>query len=288
MDGILLVDKDKGDSSFDIVRRVRKILGCRKVGHAGTLDPFATGLLIILINQGTKLFHFIMSEKKLYRATIYLGAETDTFDCTGKITAVRDIPYMDEEYIKRKLKCFVGLIEQIPPVFSAIKQNGVRAYKLARKGVNVELKKRSVHIYDIKLISWSSPELSIYVKCSPGTYIRALAVDIAKSLGTCGHLKELRRISCGSFHVNDAISINSEITRELLEKKIISLVDALPEFNTIPVDDYMARKLRSGFQPRLWGKSLEKGYVKFVKENERVAIARVNGNSSIRVERVFN
>ncbi len=290
MDGILLVDKKEGDSSFDTVRRVRKISGYRKVGHAGTLDPFATGLLIILINQGTKLFNFLMSKEKLYRATIYLGVETDTFDCTGKITGVKDLPDLDEEYINRRLKDFVGLIEQTPPVFSAIKHGGVRSYKLARRGVDVKLKKRSVYVHDIKLIFWDPPELVIDVKCSAGTYIRSLAVDIARSLETCGHLKELRRISCGSFHVNDAIPVTSEVTKESLEKRLIPLADALPDLETISVDDRMASRLRNGFQPRIKEKGLAGAYIKFVKEDsqELVAIAQVNENGGIRLERVFN
>ena len=286
MDGILLVDKKSGDSSFKVVKRVRRILGAKRVGHAGTLDPFATGLLIILINQGTKLFHFIMSQEKLYRATIHLGVETDTFDCTGKIVAVKDVPSMNKGYIEEKIKDFVGPIEQVPPAFSAIKHDGVRSYKLARKGIKVRLKKRLVYIYDVKLVLWDSPELKLDIKCSPGTYIRSLAVDITRSLGTCGHLKELRRIQCGSFHVSDAISITPEVSKEFLEKRMISLVHALPDFKTISVDDSMAWRLRNGLQPRFRG--LEKGYIKFVKEDELVAVASVKENGSIKLERVFN
>ena len=280
------MDKEKGDSSFHTVRRVRKILGVKKAGHAGTLDPFATGLLIILINQGTKLFPFIMSEEKMYRATICFGKETDSFDLTGNITAVRDVPPMDKEHIEERLKDFIGPIEQTPPVFSAVRQGGIRSYKLARKGINVELKKRSVYIYDIRIVSWNSPELILDIRCSPGTYIRSLAVDVARALGTLGYLKELRRISCGPFHVDDAISIGTEVNREFLEKRIISLVDALPNYKSIVVDDSMAWRLRNGFQPRL--KGLDPGYVKFVKGDELVAIARVEEDGGIKLERVFN
>lgn len=288
MDGILLVDKKSGDLSFDIVKKVRRILRTKKVGHAGTLDSFATGLLIILINQGTKLFPFIMSKEKRYLATIFLGIETDTFDCTGEIVSKKDVPCVDEEYIKRKLNDFIGLLEQTPPVFSAIKQNGVRAYRLARKGIDIKLKKRAVHIYDIRLISWSYPELSIEVRCSPGTYIRSLAVDISRSLGTCGHLKKLRRLSCGPFQVDQAISITAGVTKEFLKKRIISLVDALPDFRTISVDASTAWKLRNGLQPMINDSRIKEGYVKFVKEKELVAIGSVNANGGIRLERVFN
>jgi len=282
------VDKKSNETSFDVIRKIKKILRPKKIGHAGTLDFFATGLLIILINQGTKLFNFIMSENKLYIATIFFGIETNTFDCTGEVIMKRDVPDMDEDYIKEKLKNFIGIIEQKPPAFSALKYKGVRAYKLARRGIQVELKKRYVNIYDIKLISWIPPELTIEIKCSSGTYIRSLAVDIAKAFGTCGHLKALRRISCGSFHVSDAISLENKISKDLLEKRIISLTDALPQFKTIYVDDSMAWKIRNGVQPKLKYVDMKKGYIKFVRDNKLIAIAKVEETGRVMLERVFH
>ncbi len=287
MDGILLIDKKKGFSSFNTVQQIKRILKPNKIGHAGTLDPFATGLLIVLINQGTKLFNFIMSANKLYRATIYLGIETDTFDCTGKVIAEKEVPNLDENLIKKILNRFIGIIEQTPPLFSAIKYKGTRAYKLARKGVNFELKKRSVYIHNTELIHWNFPELTVDITCSPGTYIRSLAVDIGKAFNTCAHLKELRRISCGNFHVKDAIVIEDKITEDFLQKKIISLPDALPEFKTVYVDDAMAWRLRSGMQPQLMDKIFGQEYIKFVKDDELVAIAKIGKKGRVKLERVF-
>ena len=288
MDGILLVDKKKGDTSTETLNKVKSLLRPKKIGHAGTLDPFATGLLILLINQGTKLFNLIMSKEKVYHAVILLGKETDTLDCTGKIIKEKYVPDLCKDEIGIKLNRFLGTIEQEPPAFSAIKKGGVRAYSLARKGIKVELKKRKVHIYEINIISWNKPELKIEVKCSPGTYIRALARDIAIALGTVGHLKDLRRISCGPFHVKDAIKIDDNLNKELLEQRIIPLVEALSDLETIYVDESMAWRLRNGVQPRLKRKDLKKGYVKFVKEDELVAIAQVNEKGNIKLERIFN
>lgn len=283
----MLVDKIKGYTSTATLNKIKKILKPKKIGHAGTLDPFATGLLIVLINQGTKLFNIIMSKEKLYSATIFLGAETDTLDSTGKVIKEEKVPDMTEDEIKERLNDFIGLIEQEPPAFSAIKKNGVRAYKLARKGIKVELKKRKIHIYEIRLISWIPPELTIEIKCSPGTYIRALARDIANSFGTVGYLKELRRISCGSFHVKDAVRIDDSISKEQLEKRIIPLIDALPDLETVYVDEYMAWRIRNGVQPRLRYMSFSERYIKFVKGDELVAIAKVHNSGDVKLERVF-
>jgi len=288
MDGILLIDKRKGETSTGTMNRIKRILRPKKIGHAGALDPFATGLLIILINQGTKLFKLIMSKDKVYHATILLGVETDTLDPDGNVVKEMEVPDLTEDEIKEKLKEFVGTIEQIPPSFSAIKRKGVRAYRLARKGIKLELEKRKVHIYEIKLISWKSPRIKIEVKCSAGTYIRSLARDIAYSLGTCGHLEYLRRISCGSFHVRDAIIIEENLEKKDLEKKIIPLVDALSDLPTIYVDERMAWRLRNGVQPKIRNKEIKGGYIKFVKEKELVAIAYMDQEGRVRLERVFN
>ncbi len=288
MDGILLVDKKKGETSTGTMNKIKKILRPKKIGHAGALDPFATGLLIILINQGTKLFNLIMSKEKVYHATILLGVETDTLDPEGNVVKEMGVPDLSEEEIKKKLKEFVGIIDQVPPSFSAVKKKGVRAYRLARKGIKVELEKRKVHIYEINLISWKSPRIKIEVKCSAGTYIRSLARDIAYSLGTCGYLEELRRISCGPFHVRDAIIVNKNVKKEDLENRIIPLVDALSDLPAIYVDERMAWRLRNGVQPKIRDKNIKEGYIKFVKENELVAIAYIDPDGKVKLERVFN
>ena len=205
-DGIILIDKNEGESSFDVVRRLRAKVKVKKVGHAGTLDPFATGLLIILLGQGTKLSPFLMSGQKRYRATMRLGVETDTLDPTGRVIRTTHVPAFEPEQIKTNALKFVGEIEQVPPIFSAVSYKGNRAYKLARKGIKVELEKRRVRIHSVEIISIDLPEITMEISCSGGTYIRSLASDIGNKLGTGAHLSALRRLSSGPFEVKDALN----------------------------------------------------------------------------------
>ena len=179
IDGILLVNKIKGETSHDVVKKVKAAFGLKncKVGHAGTLDPFATGLLIILLGQGTKLSRFIMSEDKVYRGTMRLGVETDTLDCTGSVVHKVTVSELGIEQIREKARQFVGEIEQLPPVYSAVKYKGTRAYKLARRGEEMSLKKRNVTVYSLRILSVDLPDVTMEVRCSSGTYIRSLAAD---------------------------------------------------------------------------------------------------------------
>ncbi len=250
-DGILLIDKEEGSTSHDIVKGIRRILGHRKVGHAGTLDPFATGLLIILIGQGTKLSPYLMAGKKRYLATVRLGTETDTLDPTGRIINEVPVPDLSESEAEKILTGFEGVIEQVPPAFSAININGQRAYKLARKGFDVKLDKRRITIYSIGLVDFDLPDVTIDVECSPGTYIRSLASDIGRQMGSGAHLKKLRRVSSGSFKIKDAFAwkdLNSS-SGEGFKKEIIPLKEALPDMPGIEVDDGMADRIKKGHRP---------------------------------------
>lgn len=250
-DGILLIDKEEGITSYDVVKRFKRIPGFKKVGHAGTLDPFATGLLIILIGQGTKLSSYLMAGKKRYLAGIKLGVETDTLDPTGKIIKEAPFPNLNEAIIKEVLKGFEGEIEQIPPAYSAVNIDGQRAYKLARKGIDVKLKKRNVSIYSIRLVDFNSPEVNIEVTCSSGTYIRTLASDIGKRLGSVAHLKNLRRVSNGPFNIKDALDLEAfKITScEGIKRRIIPLREALPDMIEVVVDDEVAARIKNGHRP---------------------------------------
>lgn len=250
-DGILLIDKEQGITSYDVVKGIKRIPGLNKVGHAGTLDPFATGLLIILIGQGTKLSPYLMAGKKRYLAAIRLGTETDTLDPTGKIISEFPVPALDEAIIKETLNGFAGVIEQVPPAFSAVNINGQRAYKLARKGFDVKLKKRKVAIYSIGLVDFHSPVINIDVTCSSGTYIRTLASDIGRRLGSAAYLKTLRRISSGSFNINDAFNWKDfKISSyEDIKKQIIPLRAALPDMLEITVDKGTAARVKKGYRP---------------------------------------
>ena len=304
-DGIVLVDKGAGETSSRAVQRIRRIMKIKKVGHAGTLDPFATGLLIILLGQGTKLSSYLMSGEKAYRATIRLGVETDTLDLTGRVLKTMPVPEIYSGTIEEKAKAFLGEIDQMPPAFSALKYKGRRAYDWARRGLSIDLKKRKVKILSLKITAVRLPEISMEVVCSKGTYIRSLAADCGKSLGPGGHLKTLRRLSIGPFKVDDAISsdnLDPHRGKEVIGDNIIPLGDALPQLKGMQVDDHMAQRIRNGFQlgwedlvrffetpnPYLNGNPL-----KVLKGNELVAIVKAphfEGGDSGRVKlmRVFN
>jgi len=305
-DGILLIDKDVGETSYEVVKKVKSALGglkVRKVGHAGTLDPFATGLLIILLGQGTKLSPFTMSESKVYQATMRLGVETDTLDPTGRVICTSAVPDLSPDYIQEKARGFVGEIEQTPPIYSALKYQGTRAYKLARRGQGVELKKRKVTIHSLRIVSIGLPDVTMEVKCSSGTYIRSLAADLGSELGPGGHLKSLRRIASGSFEARNALSskeISTERNHCVLRERVIPLRAALSSMREIEVEPSVAEKVRHGYQPALEGldKSLslagcEDRYIKLVRDDELVAIVKVNKNGgggydNLEIERVFS
>jgi len=211
MDGFLIIDKSAGPTSHDIVNRVRKITGIRKVGHAGTLDPFAEGILIILIGKATKLQSKFMEMDKTYVGTLKLGEISDTYDSTGKIKKSQpkaDPPRAEKPKIQKTLKSFIGEIEQVPPIYSAIKIKGETAYKLARRGIKPKLKPRKIKIYSIKIMNYKWPHLKIEVKCSKGTYIRSLAYDIGKKLGCGAYLEKLVRTKVGRFSIEESVRPN--------------------------------------------------------------------------------
>lgn len=207
---MLLINKPKGITSHDVIDEVRRITGERRVGHAGTLDPNATGLLIVAVGREDtkKLGNLTKNTNKTYEAEIFLGEERDTDDSEGKVTQMsKDITPPGKEVIKRVLKGFIGEIDQMPPDYSAIKLKGKKAYELARQGQSPKLNTRKVTIHSIKLVSYKYPMLKIVCDVSSGTYIRSLARDIGKKLGTYGYLKELRRIKVGEFSVEKAQSL---------------------------------------------------------------------------------
>jgi tRNA pseudouridine55 synthase len=285
-DGIILVDKNEGETSFDVVRKAKRAFKKKKVGHAGTLDPFATGLLIILLGQGTKLSDYLMSGEKKYVATMTLGIGTDTLDRTGRTVRTMAVPDIDQEEIRRAVQEFTGDIEQRPPAYSAININGRRAYELARKGIAVDLKKRIVTIRSIDIISVNLPDITFEVTCSGGTYIRSLAADIAERIGSAGHLKSLRRLSSGGFDVRHAM--DSKMIGDIVEGcnltgRIISLKDALPDMRECSIDHVMSKKIANGIRPGLDElKSRDpslahyKGFIKMTEGSSLVAVMEVD------------
>jgi len=294
-DGIIIVDKESGPSSFRIVKKIKNLIKVKKAGHAGTLDPFATGILVVLLNQGTKLSHFFMSQDKVYKASLRLGIETDTQDLTGRIINNKDIGSLTYKTIKHKSLQLIGTIKQVPPSYSAIHHNGKRAYELARSGIAIDLQPRDVRVDYINILSVDLPTVWFEVGCSSGTYIRTLAADLGRSLGIGAHLTSLRRIKSGPFHVDDAltlIQIAQQLSNNTIDEVIIPLRNALKGMMEVEIPDKLARKIRKGYQPN-WGElSLENilsfnsnDYLKAVTGEELVAILKEdkNGYNIIRV-----
>lgn len=205
---VVLIDKEKGKSSFNIVYRVRKTVNVKKVGHAGTLDPAATGLLVVCIGKMTKEIYKYQDLDKIYSGTIELGKKTPSMDAETEFTEQNDYSFVSNEMIEEARKTFLGEIKQIPPMYSALKQNGKRLYKLARKGVEVERKPREVTIYDFEITRVELPEIDFRIKCSKGTYVRVIANDFGEKLNCGGYLKYLRREAIGEFNVNDALTVD--------------------------------------------------------------------------------
>jgi tRNA pseudouridine55 synthase len=208
IDGVVLVNKPIGITSFAAVKKVSKQLQAKKVGHCGTLDPFASGLLIVTINNATKIARFIESQNKEYIATLVLGVKTDSGDNTGKVIKRLKPPKFEVLQLNDVIKSFIGKQTQIPPMHSAIKVNGQKLYELARKGKTIDREPRPIEIYDIKLIKYRGNTLTFKVNCTKGTYIRTLAEDLAKRLGCVGHLKNLERTAIGDFLLTDAKNID--------------------------------------------------------------------------------
>jgi tRNA pseudouridine55 synthase len=211
MDGMILVDKTKGCTSHDVIASLRRVLKTRKLGHTGTLDPDATGLLIVLSGKATKLSRFIMSDGKTYRTMIRLGIETDSFDASGKIVSTAQVSGISRAEVEEVLESFTGEIRQTVPVVSAVKVKGKPLYKYARQGIDVDPPEKTVVIHKIELLSMDTgdePTLDIIVECGSGTYIRSLASDIGRALGCGAHVADLRRLSSGPYSVDTAHTVD--------------------------------------------------------------------------------
>lgn len=290
-DGILVIDKPEGVTSHDVVDSVRKVVGTRKVGHAGTLDPFATGVLIVGINQGTKLLPFLQIDEKEYEGTVRLGVETDTLDRDGRVLRETQCPSIMYEEMEKILASFVGRQSQLPPIYSAIKKEGVPLYKLARKGVEVEVLPREIEVYGITLRTLDIPDVSFTVRCSSGTYVRSLARDIGIKVGCGGHLKSLRRTRSGRFGADMAIPLSrlKEIGSNWVERAI-GLRDALSLPEAI-VDRSKAEMIRMGkelYLQDICSGAVNSGRFMLTCNKELVAVAEVGVGGKLSLIRVFN
>ena len=247
--GVLIIDKPEGLSSAQVVARIKKGIHARKVGHAGTLDPFATGVLVCLVNQATRLAQFLLSAGKSYDAVLHLGAETDTQDRTGQVIRERVVPDIREEDIRQAFNRFIGDFEQMPPVYSALKHKGVALYKLARRGQSIQKSARRVHIEAIRIHEIQLPRIRFSVSCSAGTYIRTLCADIGKLLGCGGHLSELRRTMSSGFGIEEAVSLDRLIQVAGDPQWRLPLIppgEALREMPALKADRATAAKIKCG------------------------------------------
>ena len=238
--GVLNIDKPKGPTSHDVVGRIRRLTGQRKAGHTGTLDPMATGVLVVCLGHATRLIEYMTSDPKIYRATIRFGITTNTYDADGDLVDRHDISPLTPAKLRAVLSDFLGEIQQWPPVFSAIKRDGRPLYKAARKGITFSVDPRPVTIYDLQWIDWQPPDLTLDVACSPGTYIRSLAHDLGQAVGTGAHLVGLVRTANGPWKLDQAVTLAelSEANWQLYLQPLDRAVAHLPAviLNSVDVD----------------------------------------------------
>ena len=255
MDGIIIIDKEKNCTSHDVVKKVKKLLN-EKVGHTGTLDPNATGVLPILVGQGTKVSKYLINHDKAYEAVLKLGEKRDTADIEGNVIEKREVnkEVFNKSVIEQTLKQFIGKQKQIPPMYSAIKINGKKLYEYARIGQNVEIEPRDIEIYDINLVNIDeeNKEITIQVKCSKGTYIRTLCEEIAEKLNTVGYMKELKRLQVGEFYLKDAIKIEEFEEnlnhKEFMDKHFITIENYFSKYPELMLEDKKISLLLNGVQ----------------------------------------
>ncbi len=278
LEGVLPVHKAAGMTSHDVVARLRKWLGIKKIGHAGTLDPEVTGVLPICIGNATRISEFIMEQPKTYRGQLTLGFSTTTQDFTGEKTEEKIVDEIAEKKIQTVLSDFLGEIEQIPPMYSSVKVNGKKLYELARQGKEVERKPRKVTIYDLSLLALSLdtkyPTIDFEVTCSKGTYIRTLCVDIGEKLGYPAHMSKLIRISSGGFSVDESYSleqIEKAIQEEKIEDKLVSMAVALPNFEEVKLSkEEIVHKVWNGQKIEVDILCSYEGIIKILDENRQL------------------
>lgn len=251
--GVLLIDKPQGMTSQQVVSKVKYLLksdvhDSKKAGHTGTLDPMATGLLPICLGEATKFSHYQLDAIKSYHAIIKLGEQTDTGDAEGEIIATSPVPHVTQAMLQSVTEQFLGEIMQVPPMYSALKKDGKKLYELAREGIEVERAARPLIIYELSLTPLSDQQLQLTVTCSKGTYVRVLAEDIAKALGTLGHLTALRRIRTGDFEIADAIPLADFVALDVAARfdKLLAVDACVHSLPSLVLDDSQSKRIRQG------------------------------------------
>jgi tRNA pseudouridine55 synthase len=272
--GVLVVDKPVGLTSHDVVQVVRKGTNIRRAGHTGTLDPRASGVLVILIGPAVRLSEYVSASDKRYQAVVRLGASTDTYDADGRILSTSPVDKLTEAQFETALQTFVGEIEQIPPPYSAIKIKGRKAYEMAREGEEIDLAPRRIKVYSLELLEWAPPEAVIDVYCSSGTYVRSLAHDLGEKLGVGAHLIGLRRTKSGRFTLRDAVPLRR--VREAFEdgtwyQFLIPAAEALSDWPSIELSQEQVEAIRHGH--RIISEPMEQAMIRGVSEQgELVAL----------------
>ncbi len=246
--GVLVIDKPAGISSAQALAKVKKVLGAKKAGHTGTLDPFATGVLICCINQATRLARFFLHSHKTYQAVLRLGVETDTQDATGQVLARKEVPVIPADQVQAVIKQFQGQQMQNPPVYAALKHGGVPLYKLARQGTPVQKPARPVNIKAIGVTAIELPDIHFEVSCSAGTYVRTLCADIGTTLGCGGHLIKLRRTVSSDFTIDQAVSLTAleAMDQQALKRQLVPMVDVLEKMPTFTAGHDVMHRVAHG------------------------------------------
>ena len=277
LNGIIVINKPKDYTSHDVVAKVKRILNIKKVGHTGTLDPNATGVLPLLLNQGTKLSKYLIEHDKDYEVTLKLGIKSDTLDGEGNIIEKQEVIWNNLNDIEKVLNSFIGKQEQIPPIYSAIKVNGKKLYEYARNGQTVEIKPRKIEIYKIELqkVDKKQNEINFKVSCSKGTYIRSLCENIAVKLGTIGYMKELNRTKVGRFNIENSITIEElENNKEDIEEKIITMQELFKKYPRVNLKKEQLEKFLNGVKINI---KLEDGIYN-IYEKEYIGLGIVKDN----------
>lgn len=251
MNGVLIIDKPAGMTSFDVVRQVRRMVNTRRVGHAGTLDPMATGVLPVAIGTATRLIEYMMAGDKTYRATLKLGSATDTQDSEGRVLEEKPWQSVDRAAVDAAVENFVGDIEQLPPMYSALKKDGQPLYKLARQGIEVEREPRKAHVKSLTINDFSAPYLTFTVDCSKGTYVRTLCHDIGNILGCGAHMTDLRRLTCGRFDLakSHPLQVLQDLSEHGKSLPFLSLAEVLADWTKLTVDGVILERLQNGVAP---------------------------------------
>jgi len=293
--GFLVIDKPAGVTSHDVVAKVRRALNTKKVGHTGTLDPFATGVLPIAVGDGTKAIQFLDESEKEYRAVLRLGISTDTQDLTGRPIAERDWSGVSARDLERLLPRFLGAVPQLPPMFSAIKRDGVPLYQLARKGIEIERELREVVIHELAFEWIRLPEACFTVRCSRGTYVRTLTHDLGEALGCGAHLLELRRTRSGLFREEDAVTLDALADAADKPSLLLPVDRALEHLAALTLNEQGTRKVGNGVAPT--DEELTEPALAGLADGERVrlyagerfaAVGECDHGKRLKLVRVFN